>query len=215
MFLKRQLVLKFTPDHKCNSYTRCARKKTGLKSQIIYVKSQLQNYKFCHLKLSLSCLTHFPIFLCHAPMHSWILRSSLVTAFLMVSTSAKKVPLMTPLNLGKRKKNRTKLGRLTIEVSTAQRCSSCQEPSRCSGRCDTACRRREATKNCLATPLVSSYAQNEAYLTGFPCRYAVHLAMRQDLLTWPLPSKKAINMSVTLDSNCLDFINIGVYGLFQ
>lgn len=58
-----------------------------------------------------------------------------------------------------------------MEVSPARRSSSCQEVSWCSRRCDMECF-REAVKNCLAPTLVSSRAQNEAYLTGFLCRHA-------------------------------------------
>lgn len=55
-------------------------------------------------------LSHFPILLCHTCIHSWkdsfrILLISVVTASLM-SMSSKRVPFMTPFNLGKGKKIR-------------------------------------------------------------------------------------------------------------
>ena len=53
---------------------------------------------------------HFSILLCHASMHCWkdssgMPLSSVVTALLMASTPSKRIPLMLPLSLGKRKKS--------------------------------------------------------------------------------------------------------------
>ena len=77
---------------------------------IILLKMQIANCYASPPRQSPLALMHFSIFLCHASMHSWkdffgIARSSFVTALLIAYTSGKRVPFMTLLSFGNRKKS--------------------------------------------------------------------------------------------------------------
>lgn len=138
-----------------------------------------------------------PILLCHACMHSWktssgILRSFVVTAFLVSFMSSKWTHLITPLNL--EKKNHMKPGWVSREVAPAWGCSSCPGTIGFSGHCEQAHCHGDAAMSCPATALTFSCTMSEAnatislWLIVWPCG-------KNSQWTMLLTLKNAINMT--------------------
>ena len=138
---------------------------------------QFQTTNGFPFKVIPSSLMHFSILLCHASMHCWkdssgMPLSSAVTALLMASTPSKRVPLMIPLSLGKRKSH-TEQDQVNRKIVPVRRCSSQPGTAGCAGRFEQGHCCGEAATICPATTLVSSRALSEANITGSLCRLAL------------------------------------------
>ena len=96
---------------------------TGVTNNLFQFK--IINYMASLSKYSPSSLMHFPILLCHTPIHCWkdssgMLLSFIVRALLMDSTPSIQFTLIIILCLEEKKKNHTEQDQLNWEVVPLQ-----------------------------------------------------------------------------------------------